>query len=86
LSRNIFGKRCFTPSEGALAYRRQECNQGFPEVFGNLFLMGDPVRVFPDLERSFPRMLNLIDKPISATLTKKQGEFFINVLLQLLRI
>jgi hypothetical protein len=44
------------------------------------------VRICSDLKRTFPRVLNLTHKPISATLTHDQSDLFVDIFLQLLGI
>ena len=44
------------------------------------------VRICSDLKRTFPGVLNLTHKPISATLTHDQSDLFVDIFLQLLGI
>jgi hypothetical protein len=44
------------------------------------------VRICSNLERTFPRVLNLAHKPISAALAHDQSDLFINVFLQILGV
>ena len=48
--------------------------------------MDDSAGVHGDGKRSFPGMLNLMNKPVPATLTENQGDLFVNLLLEILRI
>ena len=44
------------------------------------------VRIGSDLEGSFPRVLNLIHKPVPAAFAHNQGDLFVDVFLQLFGI
>jgi hypothetical protein len=48
--------------------------------------MDEAIWIFPDPERTFPRMFCFIHKAIPATLAQKERELFVNVLLQFLGI
>ncbi len=48
--------------------------------------MKDRVWILPNPEGTLPRMLDVIDKPISTTFTNDQRDLFVDILLQLLGV
>jgi hypothetical protein len=48
--------------------------------------MEDGVWVLPNPKRTLPRVLKVIDKSISTTLTNNQGDLFVDISLQLLGV
>jgi len=49
-----------------------------------LISVNGAVRILWDPERPLPGMLGFFNKPVPTTLAKKQGELFVNLLLQFL--
>jgi hypothetical protein len=68
-------------------WRRGETQNQFDEKnCQGVISMKDRVWILPNLERAFPRMLNLLYKPISATFTNNQCDLFVDIFLQLLGV